>query len=571
MSSRRVAVISSVNMLRNNDHTLRIFSLTQSRLLKTLDFPVAMNHASISPDGNLLLAVGDEGRAFFCRRVRLPGATVDGDSSYSRYEWHQIAEPELQLSGQGQEAWCFTTAFSPSGHICAVASQSGIVTIFDTALIHEDMDIGEAVIDVLKSSRQAVPSTWYGAVRSMSFSPAPWDLLAWAEDRGRVCVVDLRNGLSFKQVIALETDSPDLNRVEVEDYNTTSEQRQLEIERRFLERHREALEAQDQLAAVSHTADYLELAAERRRLEREVDATSRDLHALTESERQLVDSIGLRRPQGRNNDSSSTSPTGPTSVNYTPSRSTEAQTWTGLPSPTPSSNIQSRSTASINEFMRLRNWERARQSDRAYQPRRRSSVVITSSSNASSPQASSSLAPIGTATPTLSASPSRLPSSSTDLTVPHLLDSEPWQTITDAMGGSNMTPDNMARLRSLQARSLERNNQTRTVNQSHTYRPSQALQTLQGAREQTMIGIADTAEARLNAFREVNRLRQDLRQLEARRNDSTHPEVLYRRRERGDVGVTTMGIGWSVEGRYLYVAQNSILILPRRSISINCT
>ena len=543
---------SLVNMLRNNDKTVRIFSLTQSRLLKTLDFPTAMNHASISPDGNLLLAVGDEGRAFFCKRVRLPGATVDGDSSYSRYEWHQIAEPELRLSGHQQEA-CFTTAFSPSGHICAVASQSGIVTIFDTALIHDDMDVDEAVIDVLKSSRQAMVSSLYGAIRSMSFSPAPWDLLAWAEDRGRVCVVDLRNGLYSKQVIALETDSPDLNRVEVEDYDTTSEQRQLEIERRFLERHREALEAQDHFAAVSHTADYLEFAAERRRLEREApDATSRDPNALTESERQLIDSIGLRRLQGSNNDSSSTSPTGPNSVNYTPSRNTEAQSWTGLPSPTPSSNIQSRSTASINEFMRLRNWERARQSDRAYQPRRRSSVVITSSSNASSPQPSSSLAPIGTATPTLSASPSRLPSSSADLTIPHLLDTDPWQTITDAMGGSNMTPDTMARLRSLQARNLERNNQTRPAPQSHMDRRSQALQALQGAREQTMVGIADAVEARVN--RAANQ--RNMRQARASRgadvmHDEIDREVLFRRRERGDVGVITMGIGWSVEGRYL--------------------
>ena len=554
MSLRSVPVAPVVDTLRNNDQTVRIFSLTQSRLLQTLDFSTPMNHASISPDGNLLLAVGDEGRAFFCKRVRLPGATINGDSSYARYEWHQIAEPELRLSGHHQEA-CFATAFSPSGHICAVASQSGIVTIFDTALIHDDMEVDEAVIDVLKSSRQAVASTWYGAVRSMSFSPAPWDLLAWAEDRGRVCVVDLRNGLCFKQVITLETDSPDLNRMEIEDYNTTSEQRQLEIERRFLERHREALEAQDHLAAVSHTADYLELAAERRRLEREaLAATSRDLHAFTESERQLVDSIGLRRPQGSNNDSSSTSPTGPTSVNYTPSRNTEAQSWTGLPSPTPSSNIQSRSTASINEFMRLRNWERARQSDRAYQPRRRSSVVITSSSNASSPQPSSSLAPIGTATPTLSASPSRLPSSSADLTVPHLLDLDPWQTITDAMGGSNMTPDNMARLRSLQARNLERNNQTRPAPQSNMYRSSQAMQAMQGAREQTMVGIADAVEARVNRAREANL--RNLRQTRASRGadvmyDEIDREVLFRRRERGDVDVTTMGIGWSVEGRYL--------------------
>ena len=63
--------------------------------------------------------------------------------------------------------------------ICAVASQNGIITIFDTALIHDDMDADEAVIDVLRSSRPSMFPIHTGAVRSMSFSPSPWDLLAW--------------------------------------------------------------------------------------------------------------------------------------------------------------------------------------------------------------------------------------------------------------------------------------------------------------------------------------------------------------------------------------------------------
>ena len=518
-----------------------------------------MNHASISPDGKLLLAVGDEGRAFFCRRIRLPGATTAGENSYARHEWHEIAEPELSLTDQEGDA-CFTTAFSPSGHICAVASQSGVVTLFDTALIHDDMDPEDAVIDVLKSSRASIPRNFVGAVRSMSFSPAPWDLLAWAEDQGRVCVVDLRNGFYSKQVIELETDSPDLNRADVEDHDTTSEQRQLEIERRFVERHREALEAQDHLAAVSHTADYLELAAARRRLEREaLDATSQDLSALTETERQLVDSIGLRRLPGSSHDPSDTSSSGPTSFNYTPTRSADPRTWTGLPSPTPSSNLQSRSTASIHEFMRQRNWERSRANDRSYQPRRRSSVIISNSnshSNDSSPQASSSLAPIGTATPTLSASPSRLPSSTNDNAMSHLLDTDPWQTITDSMGASNIPSDTTARLRSLQSRNLERSIQARAVPQAATDRRMQALQ---DAGEQTMAAHADAVEARVNRAREANV--RALRQSRASRADVVYDEIDRevllrrldepRRRPRSEGGVTTMGIGWSPEGRNL--------------------
>ena len=44
---------------RNNDKTVRVFSPAQNRLLATLEFPFAMNHASIRPDGKILVAVGD--------------------------------------------------------------------------------------------------------------------------------------------------------------------------------------------------------------------------------------------------------------------------------------------------------------------------------------------------------------------------------------------------------------------------------------------------------------------------------------------------------------------------------
>lgn len=63
--------------------------------------------------------------------------------------------------------------------ICAVASQNGIITIFDTALIHDDVDADAAVIEVLRSSRPSNFPAYTGAVRSMSFCPGPWDLLAW--------------------------------------------------------------------------------------------------------------------------------------------------------------------------------------------------------------------------------------------------------------------------------------------------------------------------------------------------------------------------------------------------------
>ena len=75
-----------------------------------------MNHASISPDGKLLLAVGDRHTAFFYSRVRLPSALSDGVSSYAKYEWHEIAALTLSLA-DSKDA-CFATAFSPSGRTC---------------------------------------------------------------------------------------------------------------------------------------------------------------------------------------------------------------------------------------------------------------------------------------------------------------------------------------------------------------------------------------------------------------------------------------------------------------------
>ena len=44
---------------RNNDKTVKLYSLSENRLLSTLDFPFPMNHASIRPDGEALVAVGD--------------------------------------------------------------------------------------------------------------------------------------------------------------------------------------------------------------------------------------------------------------------------------------------------------------------------------------------------------------------------------------------------------------------------------------------------------------------------------------------------------------------------------
>jgi hypothetical protein len=100
---------------------------------------------------------------------------------YPTYEWKIVADPKLPTADYVDA--CFTTAFHPAGHVCAVATQAGTIVVFDTSLAATEN--GDGVIAILKSTRQDYEDM-RGAVRSMAFSPAPWDLFAWAEDQGRV-------------------------------------------------------------------------------------------------------------------------------------------------------------------------------------------------------------------------------------------------------------------------------------------------------------------------------------------------------------------------------------------------
>lgn len=517
-----------------------------------------MNHATISPDGKILLAVGDEPQAFFCGRTRLPSLPNDGEPAYARYEWHGIAEPKLSLAHSSDA--CFSTAFSPSGHICAVASQTGVITIFDTSMIKIDMEPDDAVLDVLKSSRPCLGRDMCGAVRSMSFAPAPWDLFAWAEDQGRVCVVDLRNAFLSRQTIELETDSPSLSRAvmsDLEDSHSTAEQRVLAIEARFAQRHREALEAQDHLAAVNHAANFMELAAERRRIEREARESQEggtstlreELNSLTESERQMLDStIRMTRIQENEQERADAALQTPFSVNYVPT-SGEALADAQLSLASSSTYISphvpqsGRGAGSIQDYMRQRSLDRSRPGERTYQPRRRSSVVISNgnSTNNSNSAHPSSLAPIGTATPTLSASPSRL-ASGTEPTVTASTSRETsWQTMMDTIVPGTPNGEGTSRLRRERDTALARPVDRRVQQQQQAIQQAARLERVRNA-SANMQRLRQLHGMTVERARAVENLWDD-HELELRRFQET--------RGRRDEGLRTMGVGWSDDGRNL--------------------
>lgn len=479
-----------------------------------------MNYATISPDGELMVAVGDKPQAFFCRRSLSPTYPMQ-DS------WRVIAEPKLSLAHSSD--CCFSIAFSPSGHICAVASQTGIITIFDTSLVREDMEPDEAVLEVIRSSRPCLSRDLSGAVRSMSFGPSPWDLFAWAEDRGRVCVVDLRDAFRSRQTIELRIDCPSLERASISDLEeVTLERRQMEIEANLIRRHRDALEAQDLPVAVGHGAEYVEFPTRRdNSREAREDETSfarEEEISLTEGERHVLNAVRTSRIQGNDQGRFEHLPT-PSSINYNNPRAERSAEPTQTV--TQNSFLLNHEIGSIHEYMRQRNLDRNRNSERPYQPRRRSSVVIsngdhTNTSNSSHP---SSLASVGTVTPILSASPSRLPSTTeatAALSIPPSRD--PWITIVDLMG-----PGGSA---SQRREPLPRNIDRRMQQQR------------------------SRAEAQQQRLRQLHGL--TLTEERARPGDELYDEDdidLLRRpqesRGRRDDSLATMGIGWGGDGRKL--------------------
>ena len=211
-----------VAVLTNNDKTVRVYSLPSSLETTVLDLPFAMNHATVSPDGQTLVAVGDFNQAYFFEREiqdtppqihkphnRLTSASI---------EWTLTSVVNLHVSEPASTMGYFTTAWSPNSLLVAVGSEGGYITVFDVAVLsNPEFEDEDAVVAIVPGSRPDYASPHPGAVRSMIFSPEPWDLLIWAEDQGRVCIGDLRTGLKSRQVVNLEPKDESLHRVNYED------------------------------------------------------------------------------------------------------------------------------------------------------------------------------------------------------------------------------------------------------------------------------------------------------------------------------------------------------------------
>ena len=295
-------------VLTNNDKTVRVYSLTYGFEDTVLELPFPMNHATISPSGDLMVAVGDYHQAYFFYRdptstQQTIRHTTEGEQNIKAPRWLLMCAVQLHVPSPSLNTGYFTTAWSPSGHLCAVGSECGYITLFDTSLIAAADGGEDAILQIIPSSR---PDTVAGpgAVRTMCFSPEPWDLLIWSEDQGRVGLADIRSSLQMKQIVNIDTQEKYLRQKHVID-NTDDFSVAL---RRFYgdsemsQNLHETLD-NDNLEShgwISDHLDHLNAFTQRRRVARDERGTTSDeadesIAGLTSHERQILEALRVSR------------------------------------------------------------------------------------------------------------------------------------------------------------------------------------------------------------------------------------------------------------------------------------
>ena len=207
----------TVVLICNNDRTVKIYSLDRQEVLTTLEHDVAMNYATFSPDGTILIAVGDSNEAFFYSRqvaTRRPSSEIG--LTHQDYHWKLVATPSIPFGESVNEDFSFSVTFSPDGRLCAISSRGGYISIFDMSAI-EDLADADAIQNVLTCSFKSFRPPLSGCVRSMAFSPEPWGLFAWAEDHGRAGIADLRQGLIRRQSLILDSEDSTVTKLPITD------------------------------------------------------------------------------------------------------------------------------------------------------------------------------------------------------------------------------------------------------------------------------------------------------------------------------------------------------------------
>jgi WD40 repeat protein len=408
-----------VAVLSNNDHSVFILDVAESGVLEQIDFPDNVNRALISPDGTLLVSICDDPYLYLHTRVKRKPHGKGHIPADEGYQWE--GHGRLRLEGQKQSdksnmRGSFAACFSNSGKYLAIATQYGVISIFDAeTLMDEDVD---SLLKVFTSSR---PGQRPGAIRAMSFSPGPFDLLVWTESSERIAVADLRNMFLSRQVITIDSHAEGVERAVV-----ISRPNDTVID----PRHR-SFRAES--PSNSTTPDYLGLDLERRQL-RHLTREMLDRHQapLTTEELEVLQAHRIaRRQRDEANEARETSERASSSrmnllrdiqtlTNTGGSRPAERRISTSnLPAALREFVNPERSAASFRSFINERNQDRERRSQAEQEPRRLNLIQLAAADSAiereslgpSTPRNNNDAA---SALERLTLTPSRQPPSGTD-------------------------------------------------------------------------------------------------------------------------------------------------------------
>jgi hypothetical protein len=368
------AYTTPVAVVANNDKSVYILDLPGSEIIERLTYPDCVNRAVMSPDGELLVAVLDDPFLYVHQRKLKPSPVGELNHSGRKYQW--VGACRIQLEGQTQAdkttmKGSFAVTFSNSGQYLAVATQYGIISVFEVAtLIHQDSE----PLAIFTSSR---PGQQSGAIREMEFSAGPFDLLAWTESSGRVGVADLRNLFLSRQLLMVDC------RLEgVEKVGVTEKPGEPLTDPRLRNVRT------DSPSSSSTTPDYLGFDLERRQL-RHLTREMLDRHQspLTTEELEVLQAHRIaRRQRDGLVEASGTTGWGPWAGNQRPTvsgtNSGEASassdrriSTTGLPAALREFVNPDRTAASFRSFINERNLDRERRNQQQ-EPRRRSSVIL---------------------------------------------------------------------------------------------------------------------------------------------------------------------------------------------------
>ncbi|ORX46966.1 WD40 repeat-like protein [Hesseltinella vesiculosa] len=150
-------------LVSNNDATIRIFSVPLLQLQETIDFKTAVNHSSVSPDGNMMVSVGDDSTIYLFKL-----------NSNGHYE--MISTMAVTRDAN------FSVSWNHSSDKFAVASQDGTVHVWDIRSQKPLCKFGGEHSTITKGAARCVKFTQAGAV----------DLLAYSEHVSHVSIIDAR-------------------------------------------------------------------------------------------------------------------------------------------------------------------------------------------------------------------------------------------------------------------------------------------------------------------------------------------------------------------------------------------